>query len=142
MTTKSPKSPSETIFRILAGLVGLLFLILGLGFMTFPDVFATGFSVQPATIQGLNAIRGDFGGLFLGMSFFCFLGAATRRWCWLVVPILFLLLIITGRLISLGQDGFSLTGSRSLIIEAVLLVLLIGLDHSAGPESRDQRKRF
>jgi ribonuclease Z len=125
MTTKTPKSPSETVFRILAGLVGLLFLILGLGFMTFPDIFAAGFSVQPATIQGLNAIRGDFGGLFLGMSFFCFLGAATRRWCWLVVPILFLLLIIAGRLISLGQDGLSLALARSLIIETVLLVLLI-----------------
>ncbi len=143
MNTKSPKSPSETIFRILAGLVGLLFLILGLGFMTFPDVFATGFSVQPATIQGLNAIRGDFGGLFLGMSFFCFLGAATRRWYWLVVPILFLLLIITGRLISLGRDGFSLTGFRSLIIEAVLLVLLIGstivLALKAGPNEKGFR---
>ena len=110
MTTKSPKSPSETIFRILAGLIGLLFLVLGLGFMTFPDIFATGFSVQPATIQGLNAIRGDFGGLFLGMSFFCFLGATTRRCCWLVVPIIFLILIITGRLISFGLDGLSPAG--------------------------------
>jgi ribonuclease Z len=141
MTTKSPKSPSETIFRVLAGLVGLLFLILGLGFMTFPDLFATGFSVQPATIQGLNAIRGDFGGLFLGMSFFCFLGTATRRWCWLIVPILFLLLIIAGRLISLGQDGLSLTGFRSLIIEAVLLVLLtastIVLTSKAGTNEND-----
>lgn len=124
MTTDSPKSPGEQIFRILAGLVGLLFLFLGLGFMTFPDVFATGFSVQPATIQGLRAIRGDFGGLFLGMSFFCFLGATTRRWFWLVVPLIFLVLIITGRLISFGPDGFSAAGLQSLKIEVVLLVLL------------------
>ena len=92
--------------------------------MTFPDIFATGFSVQPITIQGLNAIRGDFGGLFLGMSFFCFLGAMTGRCRWLIVPIIFLILIITGRLISLGLEGFSAAGVKSLIIELVLLVLL------------------
>jgi ribonuclease Z len=125
MTVSSPRSPIETIFRLLAGLIGLLFLILGLGFMTFPDIFSTEFSVQPATIQGLNVIRGDFGALFLGMSFFCFLGTATRRWFWLIVPIFFLLLIIAGRLISLGQEGPSLTVARSLFIETVLLVLLI-----------------
>jgi ribonuclease Z len=125
MTVTSQRALSETFFRLLSGLVGLLFLVLGLGFMTFPDVFATGFSVQPVTIQGLNAIRGDFGGLFLGMSFFCFLGAATRRWPWFVVPVAFLLLIIAGRLLSLGQDGSSIAGSRSLIIETVLLVFLI-----------------
>jgi ribonuclease Z len=112
------------IFRLLVGIIGLIFLILGLGFMTFPDIFATRFSVQPITIQGLNAIRGDFGGLFLGMSFFCFLGATTRRWSWLVVPILFLLLIITGRLISLGLDGLAAAGVQSVKIEAFLLIIL------------------
>jgi len=124
MNATAQNSLSETIFRFLTGLIGLLFLILGLGFMTFPDIFAMGFSVQPISIQGLNAVRGDFGGLFLGMSFFCFLGATTRRWCWLVIPIILLLLIIAGRLISLGQDGFSWAGARLLIFEVVLLIIL------------------
>jgi ribonuclease Z len=143
MTTKSPGSPSETICRILAGLAGLLFLILGLGFMAFPDLLATGFSVQPLTIQGLNAIRGDFGGLFLGGSFFCFLGATTKRWYWLVVPLIFLILIITGRLISFGLDGFSAAGAQSLKIEAVLLVLLMAstivLARKPGPNEKSIR---
>src|SRR4030042_5846722 len=125
MKAPAQNSLSETIFRLLAGLIGLLFLILGLGFMTFPDIVATGFSVQPATIQGLNAIRGDLGALFLGMSFFCFLGAATKRWGWFVVPIVFLLLIIVGPLISFGQDGLSETGTRTVILGIILLVLLL-----------------
>ncbi len=124
MTVTSQRSPIEMIFRLLAGLVGFLFLVLGLGFMTFPDIFATGFSVQPITIQGLNAIRGDFGGLFLGMSFFCFLGAMTGHCRWLIVPVIFLILIIIGRLISFGLEGLSAAGAKSLIIEVVLLVLL------------------
>lgn len=99
--------PSVAIFRLLTGLIGLFFLLLGLGFISFPDVLAAVFSVQPITIQGLNAIRGDLGGLFLGLSFFCFLGVVTKRWSWLMVPIVFLLIIIVGRLISIGQDGFA-----------------------------------
>lgn len=143
MNAPSPESPSEKIFRVLAGLVGLLFLVLGLGFVVFPDLLAAAFSAQPATIQGLNAIRGDFGGLFLGGSFFCFLGATTRRWHWLVVPLIFLILIIIGRLISFGLDGFSTAGVQSLKIEVVLLVLLtastIVLARKAGPDEKGFR---
>lgn len=124
MTSESRTNFIESVFRILAGLIGLFFLILGLGFVVFPDIFAAAFSVQPAYGLGLNAIRGDFGGLFLGMSFFCLLGATTGRCRWLVVPIIFLILIITGRLISFGLDGFSAIGARSLAIEAGLLVVL------------------
>ncbi len=125
MNQSSKNLLSVTIFRLLAGLIGLFFLVLGLGFMAFPDMSATAFSVQPVTIQGLNAVRGDFGGLFLGLSFFCFLGAATKRWPWLMVPIVFLLLIIVGRLISLSQDGFFAGGARTVILEIILLALLI-----------------
>ena len=59
--------------------------------MAFPDTFATGFSFQPAYIQGFNSIRGDFGGLFLGMGFFCLLGSITSRCRWLIVPVIFLM---------------------------------------------------
>ena len=113
------------IFRILAGLIGLLFLNIGLGFMAFPDILATAFFVQPAHAQGLNAIRGDFGGLFLGMSFFCFLGAGTGRARWLVVPSVFIVLIIAGRLISLGLDGYSAAGAQSILLEIGMVLVLI-----------------
>jgi len=124
MMSESKMNFIGSVFRILAVLIGLLFLALGLGFTAFPDILATAFSAQPLYVQGLNAIRGDFGGLFLGMSFFCFLGAMTGRCRWLLVPIAFLILIITGRLISLGLDGLSTAGTQSLKIEAVLLIVL------------------
>ncbi len=112
------------IFRILAGLIGLLFLNIGLGFMAFPDILATAFFVQPAHAQGLNAIRGDFGGLFLGMSFFCFLGAAAGRVRWLAVPVVFLLFIIVGRMVSLRLDGFSAAGAQSILLEVGFVIVL------------------
>ncbi|MBN1663548.1 MAG: MBL fold metallo-hydrolase, partial [Deltaproteobacteria bacterium] len=126
MTDATKRNSGVTIFRLLAGIVGLLFLFLGLGFMAFPDTFATGFSVQPAYVPGLNAIRGDFGGLFLGMGFFCLVGAASVRFLWLIVPVVFLILIMTGRFISLGLDGFSEAGAQSLKMEAFFVIVLAG----------------
>ncbi len=124
MTATSLMFSPETVFSLLVGLTGLFFLALGVGFMAFPDIFAAMFSVQPAYALGVNGIRSDFGGLFLGMSFFCLLGATTGRCCWLAVPIIFLLLIIAGRLIGIGLDGPSSAGVKSLLVEVILLVIL------------------
>jgi ribonuclease Z len=124
MIATSRRSPTETVFRLLVGLTGLFFLALGIGFMVFPDIFAAVFSVEPAYAPGVNGIRSDFGGLFLGMSFFCLLGATTGRCRWLAVPIIFLLLIIAGRLIGVGLDGPSSGAVRSLMVELILLVIL------------------
>jgi ribonuclease Z len=124
MTAASRISPTERVFRLLAGLAGLFFLILGIGFMAFPDLLAAALSVQPAYAPGVNGIRSDFGGLFLGMSFFCLLGATTGRCRWLSVPMVFLLLIVAGRLIGFSQDGSSSAGMKFLLIELILLALL------------------
>jgi ribonuclease Z len=115
---------SAMVVRLLVMLIGLFFLALGIGFMVFPDVFAQLSSVSSAYGSGVNALRGDLGGLFLGMSFFCLLGAATFRRRWLVVPIVFIVLIVAGRLIGLALGNTSSTVTQSLTIEVVLLVLL------------------
>jgi len=125
MTSEQRMSTTGTVFRILVGVIGLFFLVLGIGFMAFPDVFAGIFSVSPAYGSGVNAIRSDLGGLFLGMSFFCLLRAAGGRPGWLAVPIVFLILIVIGRLIGLALDETSSTLTQSLTIELALLVFLI-----------------
>lgn len=125
MTSEQRMSTTGTVFRILVGVIGLFFLVLGIGFMAFPDIFAALFSVAPAYGNGVNAIRSDLGGLFLGMSFFCLMGAAGGRRGWLAVPIVFLILIIAGRLIGLALDETSSTLTHILTIELALLVFLI-----------------
>ena len=111
--------------RLLAGLVGIFFLVLGIGFLTLPEVFATGFFVEPARAVGINAIRGDFGALFLGLSFFCLLGTLTVHRSLLLVPVVFLTLIIFGRLISLVVDDVPLVAGDAIVIEFILLVILV-----------------
>ncbi|MCK9362054.1 MAG: MBL fold metallo-hydrolase [Syntrophales bacterium] len=124
MNEPLPISSGEKVSRFIIGLIGLFFLFLGIGFYTFPELLAAAFFIQPLSLQGLNSLRGDFGGVFLGMSFFCFFGAATGRRRWLVVTIIFLLLIVSGRLLSFALDGFSAAGLQSVIIEIVLLIVL------------------
>lgn len=115
----------ETILRFLAGLVGLLLLVIGIGFLTLPEVLATGFFVEPARAVGINAIRGDFGGLFLGMGLFCLLGVlSVHRWL-LVVPIVFLSLILAGRLFSLVVDDVPNVVAGSIAIESIFFIILV-----------------
>jgi len=121
------RQSGATIFRLLVGLIGLIFLFLGVGFMAFPDSFSIGFAVQPITVEGLNAIRGDFGGLFLGMALFCLVVAMAGHFRWLIVPVIFVFLVMTGRLISLGMDGFSEAGVQSLKMEAVFFCVMAGV---------------
>jgi ribonuclease Z len=125
MTTRDRINVLETVLRILAGLVGLFFLALGLGFLALPEVFATGFFVEPARAVGINAIRGDFGALFLGMSFFCLLGTLTVHRRLLVVPIVFLALVVTGRLTILIIDDVPIVVADSIVVELIFLIILV-----------------
>ena len=124
MSSISPISATEIVSRILVGLVGLFFVALGIGFMAFPDILAVVFAVVPAYSSGVSGIRSDFGGLFLGMSFFCLIGAMSAA-RWLAVPIIFLSVIILARLIDIGLDGFSSAGSKFLLVELILVVTLM-----------------
>ena len=115
----------DIVLRALAGAVGLFFLVLGIGFLTLPEVFATGFYAEPARAVGINAIRGDFGALFLGMSFFCLLGTLTVHRRLLIVPAVFLTLIIAGRLTSLLVDDVPNLATGSVVMEWVFLAILV-----------------
>jgi ribonuclease Z len=124
MTTEKQLNLIETVPRVLAGLVGLIFLMLGIGFLTLPEVFATQFFAEPARAVGINSIRGDFGALFLGMSFFCLLGTLTAHRRLLLVPIVFLTLVVTGRVTSVIVDDVPMVAGDSIRMELIFIVIL------------------
>jgi len=142
VTDRQRPAPSGAILHGIGGIAGLFFLTLGLGFMALPDVLAAVFSIAPGFGSGVSGVRGDLGGLFLGMSFFCWLGMARGRSRWLAVPLVFLVLIIAGRLIGLALGETSPSLTRSLTIEAVLVVLLIAALVLAARKSRGREKNF
>ena len=114
----------ESILRVLSGGIGFIFLVLGLGFLIMPEVFATPFFSETARAVGINSLRGDFGALFLGMSFFCLLGVfSAHRWL-LLVPIVFLALVVTGRLTSFLVDDLPMVMGGVFVSELVFLSVL------------------
>jgi ribonuclease Z len=116
--------PVESILRVLSGGIGLIFLIMGLGFLIMPEVFATIFFSVTARAVGINSLRGDFAALFLGMSFFCLLGVfSAHRWL-LLVPIVFLALVVTGRLTSFLVDDLPMVMGGAFVSELVFLSVL------------------
>ncbi|MDP3231262.1 MAG: MBL fold metallo-hydrolase [Myxococcales bacterium] len=121
----------EAVLRGLACAVGILFLLMGLGFLIMPELFATALlAAEPARAVGINSMRGDFGGLFLGMSGFTLVGALTRRHHLLLVPIVFLLLIIAGRVLSVAVDDVPFV-VRAALVGEVLFLGVLGLSMRA-----------
>lgn len=115
----------ERVFRCLVGLIGLILLFIGLGFYFVPDKLASQFMVHPTSPAGFATLRGDLGGLFLGMAVFCFLGALEAKRHRLIVPTVFLAAIILGRMINLVFEGVTGPGVGPLLLEIVLVLVLV-----------------
>jgi ribonuclease Z len=115
----------QRILRLLVALAGLFFLVLGIAFLFAPASQTANFALFPSGNAGYNTLRGDFGGLFLGMSLFCFLGAVRAAVRWLAVPASFLTIIILGRSLSLVVDGASREAVGMMAVEIVLLLILL-----------------
>ena len=115
----------EVALRWLATAVGTLLLLMGIGFLVMPELLATGIlAAEPARAVGINSLRGDFGGLFLGMGLFVLIGTLTRHPTLLLVPIVFLILIVTGRLISVLVDDLPVVTKGALASELLFLSVL------------------
>lgn len=113
-----------TTTRVLAGVVGFTFLLIGLAILIMPEVVSGILLSLNTSGTGVSSLRGDLGALFLGMSVFCLLGVfSIHRWL-LLVPIVFLGLVVTGRVISLLVDAFPATTTGTLVLELVFLVIL------------------
>lgn len=115
----------KSVLRVLSGGIGLIFLLMGLGFLIIPEVFAMNLFLEPARAVGINSLRGDLSALFLGMSFFCLMGTFSSNRSLLFVPIVFLSIVVTGRLISYLVDDTPMVLVGSLVSEMVFLLILI-----------------
>lgn len=105
--------------------LGLVFLLVGMGFAILPEVLSTILlAAEPARAVGINSLRGDFGGLFLGLGFFT-LGATTaEKHLLLWVPVTFLALVLLGRGLSVVVDDLPVVTARAMAFEAVACAVL------------------
>ena len=123
----------RTIFRGIVGVIGLNLLLIGLGFLVAPSTLSSQFWIHPSSIAGFATLRGDLGGLFIGMAVFTLLGARPSKSRWLIVPTVFLAAIILGRLVNLFSEGVSGPSVGPLLLEIVLVIVLIGAQKTLLP---------
>ena len=115
----------RTVMRIVIGLVGLLNIGLGLGFLLAPEKMAQGFFLLPVGSQGLASLRADFTGFFIGAAVFALIGAWRADPKPLLVPLVMLGLALTGRTFSLIVDGVGPDAIGPMVIELFMLVVLL-----------------
>lgn len=115
----------QRVLRILAALVGLLMLAMGLTFLLAPSRLMGQFAVLASGNAGFSTVRGDLGGLFIGMAVFTLIGAVRASKKWLAVPTVFLGFIVLGRILNLLFDGRSAEGVQAVILELVLITVLL-----------------
>lgn len=115
----------RTVMRVVIGLVGLLNIGLGLGFLLAPEKMGQAFFLLPIGSQGLASLRADFTGFFIGAAIFALVGAWRADPLPLLVPLVMLGLALVGRTVSLVVDGVGPDAIGPMVIELFMLVVLI-----------------
>lgn len=116
----------RNIARVLAGLIALLFLVFGLRYM-----FLTGGIIETAGLEAVNnlgmaTLRGLIGGSFLSFGILLVMHTVINQQTGaLRFSILFLLLSIVGRVVSLIVDGSDPLAIRNLVPVSVMLIVSI-----------------
>jgi hypothetical protein len=115
----------QATVRILVGLVALLFLGLGLNLLFNPDAGAAQFALVPEGIRGLNSIRGDLGGLFVGAATLLGIGLVRREATWLLAVAVVIGAIALGRLVGFLLDGLAGNSIAQFAVEVAIVAVLL-----------------
>ncbi len=116
----------RNLARVLAGAIALLFIGFGLVYMFSPEGRLDGIDLEATSNLGLATIRAFVGGSFLTFGILLVMhtviGQETGA---LRFAILFLLLSIVGRVVSLIDDGTGNDAIRNLIPVGVMLTVSV-----------------
>ena len=109
--------------RISIGLLGLLFIVVGIEFLTNPAHAAAGFGLEAPGIKGLAILRADFPAFFMGSGGFAIVGA-WRKSAPMVFPLVCLTIALSGRIVSLAADGHVPDAFVPMSVEAIGIIIL------------------
>ena len=131
------------ISKILVLLYAALFAVLGLAFWTNPERAALRFDLDALGASGLATLRGDLGGMFIGLAGLCAIGALTRRRLLLLAAAGVLSAIVVGRIINMIVHAGAAGPPINLPVEAIGIAVLVwharSLDKPATPMATRSR---
>lgn len=130
------------VLRILVGLFGLLFAVLGMVGWAAPERLAERLGLATLSSAGLATLRADLGGLFVALAVFCLAGAVLRRRGLLAAALVVLVAILLGRLLGVAANGDLAGNAASLAVETgAAAVLALALRSLARPAVEGPRPR-
>lgn len=114
-----------SVLKVVVAGLGLYFLVVGSVCMLMPELMAEQLSVSPISVHGLSTIRGDLGGLFIGLAIMSFLGL--QRPMMLYAAGILLGAVAIGRVFGFFFDGLSLFTAMLCVIELIFMAILMAL---------------
>lgn len=109
--------------------VGLTVLILGVvvgaQWLIAPETAASGMGITLEGPVAFNQVRGDIGGVFLGLAVVCLLGLVRREPRFLEAGAIALAGVIAGRLVGVVANGFAPEIGMSIAFEVVFVASLL-----------------
>lgn len=116
----------RNLAKILAGLIALLFLIFGIRYMFAPASMLEAAGLAATSEVGFATVRALIGGSFLAFGILIVMHVVLHENHGVLrMAILFLLLSIVGRIISLFVDGSSSEAIRNFVPVSVMFVVSI-----------------
>ena len=113
----------RNVAKGLAGLVALLFIVFGIRYMFFPAGLMESGGLEAVSSLGLANVRGLIGGSFLTFGILIVMHVVVNENHGVLrMVIMFLLLSIVGRIVSLVADGSDGGAVRNIIPATLLLI--------------------
>lgn len=114
----------KTVLRILVTLPAVLFVVMGLRWITDPTGAATMVGMTLMDGVGRSSQIGDLGAFFLAMGIMMLLALITARRTWFYAPALMLALVAVLRILAWLLHGAALA-LDAIVVEVVVAALLL-----------------
>lgn len=115
----------KLVLRAAIGLLGLLFIGIGFGFLTDPVGMASDFGMAAAGNRGLSTIRGDFTAFFWVSGGAFVIGAWRENGSLLLVTAALMGIVLAARGLSLALDGTYAGWHEPMAVEALAVILAL-----------------
>jgi len=115
----------QRVVQVAVGLMALAFFGIALNFLFDPLAGAAQFAVVPDGIRGLNTVRGDLGGLFLGAALLLGTGLLRGQTVWFLAVAVVMGAIAVGRLLGFALDGWSGNSVMEFAGELGIIAVLV-----------------
>ena len=115
----------ENVIQILVGLAGLMLFGLGATSMFAPKKMLKNFAVEPLGNPGLNTVRANIGGSFLGAVSMLILGYLQSQTLWYLAVAILVGVVAVGRIVGIMFDGFDKAVVPPLVVELAMIAIFV-----------------